>query len=287
LCARLDNLPLARELAAARTRILSPAQLLDRLAGRLDLLKAGRGVDARQQTLRATIEWSHELLNDEERRLFARFAVFAGGCTVDAVEAVCDADLETLQSLVDKSLLRHNEERFWMLQTIHEFASERLKASGEAQELRQRHADHFLALVETAPGLAESAALSANVADTSSWRRDIERDYDNIRAALAWFDETGQVGSQLRIGFVVAWLYLWMRGSFREPAQWFESISANPNGSLPSSVLTRFSPWPISEVIWNGSGDATWPRRASTSPMRSATAAGSNGRCVGWGTSTS
>src|SRR5712692_11322533 len=106
LCARLENLPLALELAAARVRVLSPEQLVERLSQRLDLLKAGRGVDPRQQTLRATIEWSYELLNTEEQLLFARLAIFAGGCTLEAAEHVCEADVDTLQSLVDKSLVR-------------------------------------------------------------------------------------------------------------------------------------------------------------------------------------
>src|SRR5213593_4463932 len=109
LCARLENLPLALELAAARVRVLSPEQLVERLSQRLDLLKAGRGVDPRQQTLRATIEWSHELLDEDEQRLFARLAVFVGGCTLETAEAVCDADLDTVQSLVDKSLVRVRE----------------------------------------------------------------------------------------------------------------------------------------------------------------------------------
>ena len=119
LCARLENLPLALELAAARIRVLSPDQLVERLSRRLDLLKAGRGVDARQQTLRATIEWSHELLTDDEQRLFARLSVFTGGCTIESADSVCEADLDTLESLVDKSLVRIREgDRFWMLETI-------------------------------------------------------------------------------------------------------------------------------------------------------------------------
>jgi class 3 adenylate cyclase len=117
LCARLDNLPLAVELAAARVKVISPAQILERLSQRLDLLKAGRDADPRQQTLRATIEWSHELLSKEEQRLFRRLAVFAGGCTLEAAEQVADADLDTLQSLVDKSLIRQTQHRFWMLET--------------------------------------------------------------------------------------------------------------------------------------------------------------------------
>ncbi len=122
LCARLDNLPLAVELAAARTKALSPAQILERLSSRLDLLKGGRDADPRQQTLRATIEWSYDLLSAAEQELFARLSVFAGGCTLEAAEEVCDADLDTLQSLVEKSLAPLYQERYWMLETIREFA---------------------------------------------------------------------------------------------------------------------------------------------------------------------
>lgn len=228
LCDRLDNLPLALELAAARVRILTTSQLLERLTGRLDLLTAGRGADPRQRTLRATIEWSHGLLDDREQWLFARLAVFAGGCTLEAAESVCDSDLDALQSLVDKSLVRHNEDRFWMLETIGEFARERLAASGDEDELRRRSAHWFLQLVETAPGTAESSALSANVADTSAWRATIAGDFDNIRAALSWFESTGEVESQMRIAFIVSWLFLWMRGGFVEAARWFESVLENP-----------------------------------------------------------
>ena len=169
LCERLENLPLALELAAARVRMLSPEQLLERLAGRLDLLKAGRGVDPRQQTLRATIEWSYDLLEAEEQRLFARLAVFRGGCTLAAAEDVAEADLDVLQSLVDKSLIRVRDERFWMLETIREFAIERLVESKEADTIRDRHVDWFLALAE---GDASPASLA--------------EERDNIRAALDW-----------------------------------------------------------------------------------------------------
>src|SRR5439155_7879518 len=127
LCARLDDLPLALELAAARTTILSTEQLLNRLGARLDLLKGGRDSEVRQQTLRATIEWSYDLLDPDEQRLFARLSVFTGGWTLEAAEAVCGAELDQLQSLVDKSLVRVREEhRFWMLETIGELALERL-----------------------------------------------------------------------------------------------------------------------------------------------------------------
>jgi tetratricopeptide (TPR) repeat protein len=224
ICARLDHLPLALELAAARLRILSPDQLLQRLAQRLDLFKGGRDADPRQKTLRATIEWSYDLLSEDEQQLFARLSVFAGGCTLESAEAVCDADLDTLQSLVDKSLVRIDEDRFWMLETIREYARARLNGSREADDLRRRHAEHFLELAESAPGAAESQALSANVADTTEWRRRIEHDLDNVRAAFDWLRRTGDIGDALRIAFVVSWLYLWPRGGIGEAARWFDSI---------------------------------------------------------------
>jgi predicted ATPase/class 3 adenylate cyclase len=192
LCARLEQLPLALELAAARIRVLSPEQLLERLSGRLDLLKAGRGVDARQQTLRATIEWSHDLLGADEQRLFARLAVFRGGCTLESAEEVCDADLDTLQSLVDKSLVRVRDgDRFWMLETIREYAAERLDAAAEADELRRRHAEHFLALAEEAEELAREV-------DTVTLNR-LEREADNVRAALDLLEASGETQLVLRL----------------------------------------------------------------------------------------
>jgi predicted ATPase len=185
LCGRLDNLPLALELAAARVRVLSPQQLLERLAGRLDLLKAARGVDPRQQTLRATIEWSHDLLDEEEQRLFALLAVFAGGCTLDAAERVCEADLDTLQSLVDKSLVRvRDEDRFWMLETIREFAAERLEQSEEAEAVRRRHAEHYLEV-------ADSANLSLEALDRGPQRQELVLpEQHNLRAAIDWATES-------------------------------------------------------------------------------------------------
>src|SRR5205823_13209247 len=148
LCRRLDNLPLAVELAAARTSVLSPAQILERLSQRLDLLKGGRDAEARQQTLRATIAWSYDLLDDEEQRLFSRLAVFRGRCTLASAEQVVDAELDMLQSLVEKSLLRHTNERFWMLETIREYALERLDESQNAEAVRDHHARYFLDQLE-------------------------------------------------------------------------------------------------------------------------------------------
>jgi predicted ATPase/class 3 adenylate cyclase len=192
LCARLENLPLALELAAARVRVLSPEQLVERLSQRLDLLKAGRGVDPRQQTLRATIEWSHELLSEDEQRLFARLAVFVGGCTLESAEAVCDADLDTLESLVDKSLVRIREgDRFWMLETIREYAAERLEGSGEAEMVQRRHAEHFHAL-------GEEAELHLRVY-SGEWIERLEAEHDNLRAALDHFAASGENEHVLRL----------------------------------------------------------------------------------------
>jgi predicted ATPase/class 3 adenylate cyclase len=208
LCARLEQLPLALELAAARVRVLSPEQLLDRLSQRLDLLKAGRGVDVRQETLRATIEWSHDLLAEEEKRLFARLAVFRGGCTLESAEEVCDAGLDTLQSLVDKSLVRMREhDRFWMLETIREYAAERLEKSGEAEELGRRHAEHFLALAEDADPHAREYSRE--------WLDRIEQEHDNLRAGIDWFTATGETESGQR--FVGALGNFWgIRGHMAE-----------------------------------------------------------------------
>jgi predicted ATPase/class 3 adenylate cyclase len=192
LCARLEHLPLALELAAARVRMLSPDQLLERLSGRLDLLKAGRGVDPRQQTLRATIEWSYDLLDEEEQRLFARLAVFAGGCTLEEAEEICEADLDVLQSLVDKSLARVREhDRFWMLETIREYATERLEASGEADELRRRHAEHFLALAEEAEPYTHRV--------DAGWLERLDREADNLRAAIGWLQASEETQLVLRL----------------------------------------------------------------------------------------
>ena len=195
LCARLDDLPLAVELAAARTRVLSPEQILDRLSDRLDLLRGGRDADPRQATLRATIAWSHDLLSPEEQRLFARLAVFAGGCTLASAEAVCDADLDAVGSLVEKSLVRRTEGRFWMLETIREYATEQLAASGEEASVRGRYLDHFLAL-------AESAQLSAE-AEYGRRHDVVLPETDNLRTAFDLALEIGQVDLAYRLAIAL------------------------------------------------------------------------------------
>ena len=182
LCARLDELPLALELAAARTKLFSPEQLIERISQRLDLLKAGRDADPRQRTLRATIEWSHDLLSDEEQQLFCRLSVFAGGCTYEAAEDAAGADPDTLQSLLDKNLVRRRETdhapRFWMLETIREYAAERLREGEEEEAIRERHLAHFLALAER--------AYEERLASGSTWLPIVGAEHDNIRAALDW-----------------------------------------------------------------------------------------------------
>jgi predicted ATPase len=178
-------LPLAIELAAARTKALSPDQILARLDRRLPLLSGGpRDAPQRQRTLKATIDWSYELLSDEEQRLFARLAVFAGGCTLAAAQTVCQADLDTLQALVDRSLVRSDGERYWMLQTLREYALERLELAGEGNELRRRHHEWFADLLD-AEAVDVHDPDPENIARrTRSCAREQER--ENIKSALAW-----------------------------------------------------------------------------------------------------
>jgi tetratricopeptide (TPR) repeat protein len=184
LCARLDNLPLAVELAAARAAALPPAAMLERLSDRLDLLKGPRDADERHRTLRGTIAWSYDLLEESEQRLFRRLSVFAGGASLESAESVCESDLEELLSLVSRSLVRQQaaasgEPRYWMLETIREFASARLDESGERESCRERHLAWFATLARewrerlVGPGSAARYEM-------------LERDRENLRTAFAW-----------------------------------------------------------------------------------------------------
>lgn len=217
LVRRLDGLPLAVELAAARLKLLSPEQVVQRLARRLDLLKGGRDTDERHATLRATIAWSHDLLDDEERELFARLAVFRAGWTLAAAEEVCQADLDTLGSLLDKSLIRRRpgDERFAMLETIREYAWERLDASGQEDALRQRQLAWLI-------GLAERAGTRGTLPFLGRWDLDAAApEMDNVRAALEW-----AVRRQPEQGLLLA-AYLESYWVVREPfegASWIESL---------------------------------------------------------------
>ncbi len=216
LCGRLDDLPLAIELAAARTKVLSPRQILERLSQRLDLFEGGRDAEARQKTLRATIAWSHELLTPEEQLLFARLAVFRGGCTLEAAEAVATARIDILQSLIDKSLVRLTEERFWMLETIGEFAAEMLRGSGEDAELRDRHAGW----------IAELAAdgWTGFYGHTSDeWLSLIELELENVRAALDWLAAGGR-GDELGRLCMLTFNYWFIRGQLHEAKRWLDVV---------------------------------------------------------------
>jgi predicted ATPase len=215
ICDRVDRLPLAIELAAARVKVLEPGALLDRLEQRLPLL-ASRSRDApeRQRTLHSTIAWSYELLAAKERTLFGRLAVFAGGCTLEAAEAVCEADIDTLESLVEKSLLRRRDERFVMLETIREYALERLAASGQADAVRRRHAEFFLELALSA-GLYIEAEIEQ--------RHDLVlADQDNLRAAVDWAAAVGE--TQFALELMVAMENFWVSTSPAEAARRFERL---------------------------------------------------------------
>ena len=205
ICLRLDGLPLAIELAAARTKVLSPTAILERLQHRLQLLTAGAlDLPERQQTLRNTIDWSHDLLNDAERKLFRRFSIFVGGCTLEAAEAVCNTHLdlgvdlfEGLSSLVDKNLIQHTgragaEPRFAMLETIREYALNCLADSGEQPATQRAHAAYCLVLAEEG-----NPALSPE--DRSRWLAQCDAEIDNFRLALDWLFEKQDLEWGLRL----------------------------------------------------------------------------------------
>ena len=206
ICARLDGLPLAIELAAARVKVLSPSSLLTRLASRLQLLTGGsRDLPQRQQTLRAAIDWGYDLLSAAEQKLFRRLSVFVGGCNLESVEAVCDTrgdlDLDLLDgmaSMVDKSLMQQveqgkGESRFVMLETLREYALEKLEVSGEAALTKRAHAAYFLVL-------AEDNATESSEAEGAGWLEQLGLEHDNFRAGLEWLTETGNAEWGLRLG---------------------------------------------------------------------------------------
>ena len=244
ICARLDGLPLAIELAASRARILTPQAMLKRLGDRLKLLTGGAGnLPARQQTLRGAIEWSHDLLAEEDRTLFRRMAVFAGGRMLEAMEAVCAPEgepdvLDGVQSLVEKSLLRQEEgpeeePRFVMLETIHEYARERLEESGEAEEISRAHAAYFLSLAEQAePELRGPGQVG--------WLERLEAEHDNMRAALSWSLERGEVDITLRLVDALWWFWH-VRGHWSEGTGWLERALSASGGGAPGSRARTLS----------------------------------------------
>jgi len=226
ICTRLDCLPLALELAAARCRVLSPAELLGRLGRSLEVLTDGpRDLAARQQTLRATIDWSYSLLDANEQQIFARVAVFAAGCRLEAAERVCAASLEQLESLVDMNLLRcrgsGSESSFWMLETIREFALERLGA--ERAQIELALAVYFAQLVED---LRLSEGLEPE------WRKAIERlesEIENVRVALAAAAASGDISLQVQLAGGL-WRYWHVRGPAAEGLEWIEQALAGGEG---------------------------------------------------------
>jgi predicted ATPase len=206
ICARLDGLPLAIELAAARVKLLTPSAILTRLARRLQLLTGGaRDLPARQQTLRHAMDWSHDLLTEPEQKLFRRLAVFCGGCTLEVVESVCDTKrdlgidvLDGMASMVDKSLARQVEQadgepRFTMLETIREYGLEKLEASDEEPQSKRAHAAYCLVL-------AEEGAAQNETGIQKKWMDRFEVEHDNFRSALDWLTETGNANWGLRLG---------------------------------------------------------------------------------------
>jgi predicted ATPase/DNA-binding CsgD family transcriptional regulator len=229
ICARLDGLPLAIELAAARIKVLSPLALLARLTSPLDTLTGGpRDLPNRQQTLYNTIAWSYHLLTDSEQRLFARLAIFRGGSSLEAIEAVCGEDLsivvlDGLESLVNKNLIQRRalpggELRFAMLETLHEYAQERLAASGEAATLARRHAAYFV-------DLAEQAEPELRQAQQWRWFRRLEADHGNLRTALGWSldDAAGDLALGVRLAGALG-LYWTAYGFYAEGYQWTDRL---------------------------------------------------------------
>jgi predicted ATPase len=250
ICRRLDGLPLALELAAARSNVLPPAALLERLEHRLPLLVYGaRDVPERQQTLRNTIAWSYDLLAESEQALFRRLAVFAGGFTLEAVQAVCVFDaastvsssssddgavLDQLAELLDKSLVQPQqgtggEPRFTMLETIHEYAQEQLEASGEVATVQQRHADYFLRVaLEADPHMFGP--------EREVWMERLDREDANLRAALSWSKaDSNAVQTGLRLVGALSF-YWFLRGSVREGRTWLEGMLARTAGTDRSAA---------------------------------------------------
>lgn len=249
ICARLDGLPLAIELAAARVPLLSPRAILARLERRLPLLTDGsRDLPERQRTLRDAIAWSYDLLDPPEQALFCRLSVFVGGATLDAIEAVAGGQesgtnkhpdprlLTPLSLLVDGSLLRQTEQadgepRFAMLETIREFGLERLAAGGDEEVVRQRHAEVFLEL-------AEEAEPRLQGAEQGAWLDRLEREHDNVRAALRWFQGRGDAERALRLAGAI-YLFWFMRGHLTEGSERLAELLALPGEQTSETARAK------------------------------------------------
>jgi predicted ATPase/DNA-binding XRE family transcriptional regulator len=257
ICTRLDGLPLAIELAAARVKLFSPPALLARLDRRLSLLTEGpRDLPERQRTLERAIAWSYDLLDERDQRLFQRLAVFVAGCDLAAAESICGADghadsmrnsvLEGLASLVDKSLVVRDESvdgeaRFRMLETLREYALERLAASGEEDAVRKRHADYYLALAETT-----EPELSGTKQHVWVGRLDVE--HDNLRAALNWWSERGEVDRALRMAAALG-PFWFIRGYYQEGRRWLERLVAQAGDRENQTIRAEALLW-ASNLAW-------------------------------------
>src|SRR6476646_7163166 len=233
VCNRLDGLPLAIELAAARSKLLAPGEILERLEREPHLPGTGpRDAPARQRTLTATIGWSYDLLGEDERLAFDRLGVFAGGCTLEAAEEVCDTSLDTLATLVDNNLLRRRDSRFLMLETVRRFAAERLQEAGDAG-VRRRHAEWLTELAET---MVERTLAGE---DAKEWLDRIQPEHDNIRAALAWsLEEDPEVTLRLASSLRLFWE---VRGHFSEGFRWLEEALPRAAGAAPEVRMRALS----------------------------------------------
>ena len=228
ICRRLDGLPLAIELAAARIKILPPDALLARLEQRLPLLTGGaRDTPERQQTLRAAIAWSYDLLEGQEQRKLARLSVFAGGCTLEAADGVCECDLETLASLVDKSLVRERDGRFSMLETIREFARERLTELEPDGVSLRRHAEYFLEQAQ----VHDDSHVDDMSLEEFEW---FVREHDNLRAALDWWHEQESAEPELRL--INACWEFWERGGHWTEGRLRVQVALERAGEVPAAV---------------------------------------------------
>jgi predicted ATPase/class 3 adenylate cyclase len=241
ITARLDGLPLAIELAATRTKVLTPQQMLPRLQERLSILTSGpRTLPERQRTLRDAIAWSHDLLGDSERELFASLSVFTGGWTLRSADAICGGNglgpdlLDGMTSLVDQSLVRRSgtdeHPRFYMLETIREFGQEQLRERGEFDDLRRRHADHFL-------GLAVEAEAHLAADDQVVWLDRCDREHANIRAALRWGIEAGEA-DRVQEAAGALWRFWQQRDHLAEGRAWLQEILAMPSAG-PSAARAK------------------------------------------------
>ena len=259
ICARLDGLPLAIELAAAHSKLLPPRALVSRLERRLDVLVGDeRDRPARHRTMAEAIAWSYDSLTEDEQVVFSQLGVFAGGCTADAAANLCGREaLGVLGSLVDKNLLRadegvRGEPRFRMLDTLRAYALERLDARGELSQAALRHAEWSLALVQRAEPELRGP-------ERALWMAQLNEEHDNLRAALAWSLDNGQVETALSLG-AAAYLFWFRRGYFLEGQHWLERALEQAESSSVPAALRAKAMSAAGEMAW-GRGDLDRARR--------------------------